>query len=495
MKTIAFICSFVLMLACSCSYKPPAPVKDLITGKISMPKQEEAINFTPKEPVVWYLENGMKVLYIFNDELPLVRGSLIFKGGEAWEEDNDFGSASVMTAMLRKGGAGNLGPKELDRRLEELSAKISSSMNSPLGTISFKCLDSNLGDVWGIFSDVILRPRFDYSRLALLKDQLVESLKRREDEPQVMADISLDKLIFGDSILGRSITSQNIRAVSTDKVKKAYARFVRPENSLLIISGRVTRSEIEDLLDDEFVHLRTQGEPLVEPEVLLPPPRARIVYVPADISQATVAVGQLGVPFLTSDDFGIKLFNEIFSGSMDSRLFKQVRTEAGLAYAVWGGIVPNYIMGKNSFSIQTRSSQVGQAVLKSLQVLKKLQQEDVGLEELNNKKLGKAHSFLFSSASPEVILSRRAMLEMLGFPESYDENYLQNIESVTTNDVRQVANKRWDDSSLIFLIIGDQEALDSFLKVKGVFNEPYRSLPVERGYFNETFYLGSRENQ
>jgi zinc protease len=489
MRSKYSILCLLLVFICSCSYEPPPPVKDLIVGKISKPIDSEKIDFEPTTPEIWHLENGMKVMYIFNDELPLVKGSFVFKGGEFWESDTDFGSASLMTSLLRQGGAGNLSAKELDRRLEELSAKITSSMSSPIGTVSFKCLDRDLGDVWSLFSDVILRPRFEAERMGLLKEQLVESLERRNDNPQLISEIAIDNLVFGDSILGRNFTAQSVKSIYLPKIKRAYQRFVRPENSILVISGRVTKSELEDLLSEELVYLKPLGETLGEPESLIPPPKPRIVYLPAQISQATVSIGQLGVPYLTNDDFAIKLFNEIFSGGMDSRLFREVRTKAGLAYSVWGGINQSFIIGKNSISLQTRSSQTGRALIESLNVLKRLQRDEPSEEELSSKKKGKSNSFLFSSSTPEVILSRRAMLEMLGFPEGYDENYLQNVESVTTKDIIQVANKRWDFDSLIFLIVGDQEALDSFLNIKDSLPEPYRSLPIERGYFKDKFYL------
>ena len=57
-----------------------------------------------------------------------------------------------------------------------------------------------------------------------------------------------------------------------------------------------------------------------------------------DVNQSSVAMVALGIKRDNPDYYAIRVFNEAFGGGFGSRLFRQVRTNLGLAYSVGGGI-------------------------------------------------------------------------------------------------------------------------------------------------------------
>ena len=142
----------------------------------------DPVSFEPLAPETWQLHNGLKVLFIEDREVPLVRGTLYLRGGSLWEKQP--GVVDAMGAQLRQGGAGDLSADQIDRELEKSAAGIGSDFSAENGTISFSCLSADLERIFKIFSDVVLKPRFEESRLLLWKGQTIEAIKRRRDDPE-----------------------------------------------------------------------------------------------------------------------------------------------------------------------------------------------------------------------------------------------------------------------------------------------------------------------
>jgi predicted Zn-dependent peptidase len=57
-----------------------------------------------------------------------------------------------------------------------------------------------------------------------------------------------------------------------------------------------------------------------------------------DVNQSNIQMVALGITRKNPDYFATSVFNEAFGGGFSSRLFNDIRTTKGLAYAVGGGV-------------------------------------------------------------------------------------------------------------------------------------------------------------
>jgi zinc protease len=433
----------------------------------------EHVHFIPPEPESWKLNNGMTVLYLPDRELPFVRGALYMPGGDLWEQEGKDGSVATMGHLLRRGGAGDLSPDELDEVLEKLSANISSGFGEEFGSVAFSCLRQDFKEVFSHFADVVRRPRFEGDRLALFKLQKLEQIRRRKDDPETIASLSLTSLLYGTSPYGRVLTSESITALSREDVLSVYKEFVSPASAIFTITGDITRTEVQDYLEKHF------GD-WISPEEkdLLPPPvkenaGGKLVFIEGPFTQATVVMAQLGVPRLTPDRYAITVFNRIFGvGLGTSRLYQRVRSDLGLAYSVYGFISPSVVRGINSIYLQTKAESAGVGIVESLATLRQLGEAAPGEEELSERKLAAINSFVFANDSTDATLQRQALFTLYGYPMDNDRDYIGNIEDVDPGDILEVAQSRWQLENLTIVVVGPQQALtsvkESFEKIKSL---------------------------
>ena len=428
----------------------------------------EVAQFSPVVPEEWKLSNGLTVLYLKDDELPLVRGRLFIRGGSLWGPDSPRGAVGAMGDQMRQGGAAGLSADSLDLQLEELAAAVTSSFSAEFGGVSFSCLQGDVDRVFEIFSDVALRPRFEGDRLSLWKGQAIEGIRRRKEDPSTVASIAFTQLVYGDTPYGRVTVERDVSSISREILVLLHKEFVQPEGALLVVTGRIERADAERLIEKHFGSWEARGSVLPPPPPVPHEPAPGIYFITLPFSQASVQMGQLGVPRLTPDYPAIDIFNEIFGSSgFGSRLMQKVRTELGLTYGVYGAISPGVVRGVNSIFLQTKADSVAPAIKESLAVLQGLQAEVPRREEMEEKKTALRNSYILNFDSLDEIAIRRARLKLLEYPADYDQTYLPKIGAVTPEDVRTVAQSRWDEGKFVVVVVGNEaayKALESSLQ-------------------------------
>ena len=446
--------------------------------------------FKPPVAQRWKTANGIEVLYYKDAELPMVYGTLYMRGGSLWEPVDHPGLVEAMGNMMRAGGAGSLSADELDKELEKLSASVSSSIGSEYGSVSFDCLAPDFARVFGIASDVLLKPRFEDSRIALWKGQEIDGIRRRTDDPWTVAGISFSQLLYDHTVYGEPTVQKDIEWIDRAKLLKAHDEFIRPDGALLVVTGDVNRADVERLVNEKLGGWKPRGHSLgpVPPVNFKPTPGIYFVSLP--LTQASVYIGEQGVPRLTPDYAAIDGFNQVFGGGgFGSRLIKKVRAELGLVYGIYGGISAGPVKGKNFIAFQTKGETAGEAIRRSIDELVRLRNETMPVDELAEVQHAVSNSFIFRFDSPEKAIGRTATLELLGYPKNYDATYLNKIRALTPADIQSVARRRWNLKDFVIVVVGNENAYSSVMELMK--NPPpyLKGVKVRRMEFNQKLKL------
>lgn len=483
-KFRSIVVSSVLLLS-GCSWERQAVEPPLPSF------EHEVDSFRPVEPVRWQLSNGLTVFYLEDNELPLVKGKLFMRGGSLWVPADRSAAIGAMGDQLRQGGAGKLDADQLDLELEKLAASVSSSFGAEFGSISFSCLSDDLDRVFGIFADVLLKPRFNRERLVLWKGQALEGIRRRVEDPGTVATLSYQQLLYRGTPYGRVVTEQEVSRVDQTVLQSLHKEFVRPNGAILVITGRVPREKVAQLVTESLGGWAPRENGELPPAPPIPQePTPGIYFVKLPFAQTTVQMGQLGVPRLTPDHAAIDVFNEVFgSGGFGSRLMKRIRTELGLSYGTYGGIAPGAVRGSNYIFIQTKAESTADAIKEGINVLTAMQSEAVSTAELDERKRTISKSFIFNFDSPESVIARRARLELLKFPQDFDATYLSKIEAVGPIEVEEVSKSRWDVKKFVVVVVGNDHALEAVQKMMKAPPPSFEGMPLHQVTFESRLLL------
>jgi zinc protease len=74
-------------------------------------------------------------------------------------------------------------------------------------------------------------------------------------------------------------------------------------------------------------------------------------------------------------------------------------------------------------------------------------------------KKGFAGNFALNFETPGQIAGAMQNIVLHNLPENYYETFLQNIDKVTIEDIRRVAQKYLDSSRMAFVVVGDVKVI------------------------------------
>jgi hypothetical protein len=198
-------------------------------------------------------------------------------------------------------------------------------------------------------------------------------------------------------------------------------------------------------------------------------PKPGIYFVSKeDVTASTVQMVDLGTTRDNPDYYAIEVFNQFFGGSFSSRLFSNIRSKKGLAYAVGGGVGTEYDHpGVLRMFLGTKSHTTAAAIDAFNEELEALKTKPATPEELTKAKETILNSFVFRFDSKEKVLRERMAYEFYGYPADFLERYREGIGKVSIEDVSRVAGKYIHKDKLATLVVGKAADFDKPLSTYG----------------------------
>ena len=452
----------------------------VILPTLAKPHEEltfEPIQFKPPVPEQRELANGMKLYLLEDRELPLFNINGLIRTGSIYEPGEKVGLASIFASVMRTGGTVSREPDALNEELESMAAAVEISMSAEYGGMSLSTLAEDIEKGLEIFADVLMYPAFREDKLALRKQQAIEAIRRRNDNPIQLAWRNFSALLYGKAHpFGRYSEIEGVESITVADLQAFHAKYYQPDNISLAITGDFdTETLIAQL---ERVFAGWENEEIAFPDVPLVEnaPAPSVNYIFKDLNQTTMLIGHFGIKRTPDfpDYFALRVMNEILGeGGFTSRLMKEVREKHGLAYMVGSLMQTSYYTNPGEWFAysQTRADKTAEAIALIIDIVRDLRETPVPADELQRTKDSLTNSFVFQFDSSSQIAFQQMMLAFRGYAPDFLETFSDNIAKVTAEDVQQVAQKYLHPDALTIVTVGNKDSFDRSLSEFGEVNE------------------------
>nr|WP_283766853.1 pitrilysin family protein [Roseofilum capinflatum] len=418
---------------------------------------------TVPEYTQFTMDNGIEVFLMEDRDLPLVTGRAMFHTGDRQEPQEKVGLAGLVGTVMRSGGTQTYTPDELNRSLEDRAASIETSIGTSAATAQFSALTPDTDEVLRLFAQVLRQPAFDEQQLELAKTQVQGSIARRNDSPDAIASREFQKLIYGaNSPYARTVEYETLEAIKRQDLIDFYQQYFVPNNMMLGLVGDFDPAQMREKLEATF------GDWQPNPNFKRPPlPQVSqsltegiFVVDQPQLTQSNVLMGHLGGQLDNPDYFALSVMNEVLNG-LGGRLFNQVRSRQGLAYAVYGFWSPRYDYPGMLIAGGSTRSEATVPFIEALRgELDRIIQKPITAQELTAAKDGVLNSFVFNFQKPSQTLSRLMRYSYYGYPEDFIFQYQRGVEATTIEDVQRVAQEYLKPEEMVTLVVGNQEQID-----------------------------------
>ena len=444
------------------------------------PHQEltfEPITFKPPVPEKRVLSNGITLYLLEDHELPLFNINGLIQTGNIYDPADKVGLASICAGVMRTGGTMSREPDMLNEALESMAASVEVGMSREYGTVNLSTLAEDIEKGLEIFADVLRNPAFREEKLELRKQQAVEGIRRRNDNPIQLAWRNFSALLYGtDHPFGWYSEIEGIESITVEDLKAFHAKYYQPDNMMLAITGDFDTETLIPKLEKVFAGWESTEIAFPDVPTVDATLEPSVNYIFKDLPQSVMLIGHFGIKRTPDfpDYFALRVMNDILGeGGFTSRLMREVREKHGLAYMVGSIMQTTYYTNPGEWFAysQTRTDKTAEAISLIIDVVKGLRDTPVPEAELQRTKDSLINSFVFGFESSSQIAFQQMMLAYRDFAPDFLETFTDNIAKVTAEDVQAVAQKYLHPDALTIVAVGNKESFDRPLDEFGEVSE------------------------
>jgi len=454
----------LLFVVCAALVLPLAAQKD--PKSLKYPDLE----FKPLKPDHIAVGKNFDFYFKENHEAPTVDMAIIIGGGSLLDPKDKPGLAALTYQLLASGGSTTIKPEQVEERLDFLGSSIYAYAGSEFGVIQVSSLTKNFDKTWLILTDLLLHPAFAPARLDLEKKKELEGILRRWDMPMMVGFTLFQDLVYGqDYPEVRRTTRKGVEAITENDIRQYYDSHIRDRAIVIAASGDFRGEKMAGQVKTSLSAWKgLPPQKLDIPKAILAAKPGLYLIDKPDMNQAVVMMGHLGINRLDADLVESNILNGIYgSGAFNSRLWREVRSNRGLAYTASGLVGSGRDLGLFYTFCMTKSQSAGEAISVIRDVIKDMVQNPVKPEELETAKKSEINSFVFRFENSQSLLLRTIMQRLYGFPADYNETYLAKIKKVDAAKVLQMAKRFLHPEQLVILVVGKKADLLEQLKKLG----------------------------
>jgi predicted Zn-dependent peptidase len=455
MRKILFIAAGVLFISGSYAQN---------IDRSHAPKPGPAPVIKLKDPVVYTLKNGIKVLVVENHKTPMISASYYIYTGPVKEGDK-AGAMGLMGRMLNE-GTQHMSKAQFDLAAEQDGTSI--SLNSSGGSVA--ALDRYFDKGLGLMADALRYPALAQSSFDKLKTQELNGLKISEKSINTIASNVTSALAYGkQSPLGEFETSASVNNIALADVKDYYQKYITPSNGYLTIIGDIKPEQAHKLAEKYFGDWTgakitvSQIAPVENPATT----EIDLVDVPSAVQSVINVTNVISLPLDNPDYFSALIANQILGGGSDAYLFKDIREKHGFTYGAYSSVSGGVHQTRFNANAAVRNAVTDSSVMLFMQNIKKIRDGEVDQDLLRDTKAAFNGNFALGTENIARIAGFARNIMIYHLPKDYYRTYLQKINAVSATDVQKAAKKYFNYANTRIVIAGKADSIKAGLEKLG----------------------------
>ncbi|MCK5457556.1 MAG: insulinase family protein [Melioribacteraceae bacterium] len=428
------------------------------------PKSKGVLEFHLPQFNKFILDNGLEVLFVQKDNLPVVQLNMLVHGGSKFDPANKSGLAHL-TSLLVDEGAGEYDSLQLDDEIESLGSIFGVSTDNDNIHLNILTLKENLERSIELLSLVYQSPKFTEDDFLREQKKLTAKISQNHDDPSFIANSNFDRIIFNETNYKNSIIGNinDVNTITNSDVKSFHQKYFAPSNTQFVVVGNVEITELESLLNKYFnIPNHHKTEKKIDN---LPHKQSSKFYFihKDDAAQSEIRIGHISEKRNETDYFAKIIANSILGGQFSSRLNLNIREDKGFTYGISSAFMYHKDAGHFEISTSVNGKDTKEAI-------KEIQKEIAGLKleitddeiEFTKSYLVKRFPAMFETYSQ--IAHNLSTIKKHSLSNNYFDKYIDKINSCSKIEIESTAKEKIISNELIYLVVGNKESVLPQLK-------------------------------
>jgi predicted Zn-dependent peptidase len=382
-----------------------------------------------------HLTNGIRIVA---EEIKYVNSVSIgiwVRSGSRYENMQNNGISHFIEHMLFK-GTKNRSAKEIASSIDKIGGQLNAFTAKECTCFYAKVLDSHFDIALEVLSDMVMNSVFDENEIVKEKKVVLEEISMYEDSPEDLVHDIYTQTVLANHSLGMPIlgTRESLNSIKREDIINYFNNNFYPNNIVISLVGNFNKEDAFKKISEIFNTCEIEN---ITKEAKSPPDFiSNSIHRKKSTEQVHLCMGYKGLELGNRYNYPLLVMNNIFGGSMSSRLFQKIREERGLAYSVFS--YPSSYIDSGLFTIYAGMKPSELKVVLSIisNEINELRENSISEEELYDSKEQLKGSYILGLESTSGRMISIGKSELLLDKIYSPEEILGLIDAVTMEDIK-----------------------------------------------------------
>lgn len=413
------------------------------------------------------LPNGMRVLTVVRNNLPIVVVHIATRGGA--DRQPLAGLGSFVGEMLEQGTT-KRDTMSMSEAFASLGAEHHAWVDWDSGNVWVKVLADRLDPALALVAEVVQQPAFAQAEVERLKAQRLARLSQRNDAPDALLRDTIARVVYGSHVYGQPLigTRETVEKVTAEQCRAFHESVFQPDRMHVAVVGDINASQVIARLKELLGEWKPTRRPLPR---LAPPPAGRPGVFVVDrpgATQSHVAFAGPGLARANPDADAAMVANAILGGMGTSRLNTNLREDHGWTYGAKSTLDMRIGPGPLVAGAAIETAHTVDAIKEMVAEFDKLRTSDPTEHELSRARNSLVRTLPGKFESNVATASSVAWLGVYGLPLDEYRSMPGRIDRVGAEEVRKIVTRYMDRRKLRLVIVGDARRFQSELPALGL---------------------------
>lgn len=412
------------------------------------------------------LANGMRAVIENIPYLHSVSIGVWVLAGSRYEEEGENGISHFIEHMLFK-GTETRSAKKIAETIDDIGGTLNAFTAKECTCYYVHLIDEHIDKGIELLADMLFSSTFKAEEIKKEQGVVAEEISMVQDTPDDLVHEMLSRVYFGSNSLSRPIlgTLDLVNSFDEKKIRDYMDKRYTWDNIVVSVAGNVNEQDCIQMLEEHFGRQKLSecGETKRSPEIER---NTNIATAGRDNEQMNMCLGFKGVGSKEKNYYAMSIFNGVFGGSMSSRLFQKVREQNGLTYSVYS--YPSSYVDCGLFVIYAgmNPAQTDKVISLIREEAEAAKQNGITDRELEAGIEQVKGSFILGLEGSRSIMNRNGKCELLAKKINPVEKILKRVESVTSQDIKDLACQIFDFDNICAAFVGKKDSFPDENKLK-----------------------------
>lgn len=396
-------------------------------------------------------ENGLRIVH------KQIQGNVSYCGffinaGTRDELSNEFGMAHFVEHMLFK-GTKKRRSFQIINRMETVGGDLNAYTNKEETVIYSAFLEQHFERAFELLYDLVFNSEFPDNEIEKEIDVILDEINSYEDSPSELIFDEFENIVFRNSQIGHNILGEpsSLKTFDSKSAKEFVRRTYLPHEIVFFSIGNTDFKKIQRIASKYI--LSTSFSAGQQQRITPPIIKADNKTEKRDTNQAHVMIGGRGYSLHDTKRKTLSLLSNILGGpGMNSRLNISLREKRGYVYNVESNVTAYSDSGLFSIYFGTDKQNTEKCIKLVFKEIERLKEKKFTAIQLAAAKKQLRGQIAISRDNHEnMALSLGKSFAHFNYIDNIEDTF-KRIESITSDNILEVANEIFDENNIFQLI-------------------------------------------